>query len=109
MDLSPALFAPIELVALDPARNIRRRYEIFVSRDLFGAFIVEMRWGRIGARGQGKRLSFADPASAERHVAATLRRRGTAPTRIGVPYRLLSPCAPHPSLAMSAGSPGLVR
>src|SRR3546814_17710884 len=74
----PALFTPIELVALDAARNIRRRYEIRASPDLFGAVIVEKRWGRIGARGQCKRLSFPDPAAAARTVAATLRRRGTA-------------------------------
>src|SRR3546814_9564714 len=94
----PALFTPIELVALDAARNIRRRYEIRASPDLFGAVIVETRWGRIGARGQCKRLSFPDPAAAARHVAATLRRRGTAEKRIGVPYRALSTAAVfHPA------------
>ena len=39
---------PIELVALDPARNIRRRYSITASLDLFGMIVVETRWGRIG-------------------------------------------------------------
>ena len=32
---------PIELVALDPARNIRRRYSITASLDLFGMIVVE--------------------------------------------------------------------
>src|SRR3546814_14860243 len=32
-------------------------------------------------------LAFADRVAAERHIAATLRRRGTAEGRIGVPYR----------------------
>jgi len=82
-----ALFSPIELAALDPARNIRRRYAICVTPDLFGAYIVETSWGRIGARGQCKRFSFPDRAGAERHVAAILRRRNTAENRIGVPYR----------------------
>lgn len=95
---SPAMLAPIELIALDVARNIRRRYEILVSPDLFGAVIVEMRWGRIGARGQCKRLSFPDPAAAARHVTATLRRRGTAEKRIGVPYRPLPAAVPHPAM-----------
>lgn len=78
------------LVAIDPARNIRRRYSISVSIDLFGIIIVETRWGRIGANGQAKRLSFSDHATAERHVAATLRKRGTAENRIGVAYRPLA-------------------
>ncbi|WP_454888859.1 WGR domain-containing protein [Sphingobium indicum] len=78
---------PIELIALDADRNIRRRYSIVVSVDLFGVFIVEKRWGRIGAKGQSKRLSFDDRAAADRHIAATLRRRNTAETRIGVAYR----------------------
>jgi predicted DNA-binding WGR domain protein len=53
-----SLADPIELVAIDAARNIRRRYSIMVSVDLFGLIVVEMRWGRIGAKGQSKRLSF---------------------------------------------------
>lgn len=78
---------PIELVALDPTRNVRRRYSITASFDLFGIIVVETCWGRIGARGQAQRHAFTDRAAAERHIAATLRRRGTAETRIGVPYR----------------------
>ncbi len=79
----------IELVALDSTRNIRRRYAIDASIDLFGMIVVETCWGRIGAAGQAKRLSFPDQAAAERHIAATLRRRDTAENRIGVAYRLL--------------------
>lgn len=82
-----ALPDPIELVALDSARNIRRSYGIEMTMDLFGMFVVDLRWGRIGTHGQAKRLSFPDRAAAERHIAATLRRRSTAENRIGVPYR----------------------
>tara|TARA_B100000378_G_scaffold229899_1_gene194667 strand:- start:1670 stop:1936 length:267 start_codon:yes stop_codon:yes gene_type:complete len=78
---------PVELVAVDPARNIRRRYAIVASVDLFGMIVVETRWGRIGAAGQAQRHAFADHAAAERHIAATLRRRATAESRIGVAYR----------------------
>lgn len=82
---------PIELVAIDPARNIRRRYSITASLDLFGMIVVETRWGRIGAHGQAQRHAFADRAAADRHIAATLRRRGTAETRIGVLYEPVAP------------------
>lgn len=78
---------PVELIALDPARNIRRRYSITVSIDLFGMIVVESRWGRIGARGQAQRHAFADRASADRYIAALLRKRSTAERRIGVAYR----------------------
>jgi len=90
IDAALPLDKAIELVASDPARNVRRRYTITVTADLFGRVIVETCWGRIGTRGQSKRLSFDDYRAADRHVAATLRRRGTAERRIGVPYRQIS-------------------
>lgn len=80
---------PIKLVAFDPTRNIRRRYSITASLDLFGMIVVETRWGRIGAHGQAQRHAFADHASAEHHIAATLRRRGRDADR-----RRLSPADP---------------
>lgn len=87
---APPLPDPIELVALDPEHNVRRRYIIVASVDLFGAIVVETHWGRIGSRGQAKRISFDDREAADRHIAATLRCRDTAKRRIGVAYRRLS-------------------
>lgn len=78
---------PIELVAIDPARNIRRRWSVTATRDLFGHVMVETRWGRIGARGRSLVRSFVDEAQAARHVAALLARRAGAVRRIGVAYR----------------------
>ncbi|OYX47400.1 WGR domain-containing protein [Novosphingobium sp. CECT 9465] len=78
------------LEAKYPALNVARRYVISRSQDLFGVSIVELTWGRIGTRGQGKRLSFADAADAadaEHFIAGLLRRRASATRRIGVPYR----------------------
>src|SRR3546814_19685801 len=78
---------PIELVALDPARNICRRYSITASLDLFGMIVVENRWGRIGASGQAQARAFAHSGAAERHSAATLSRRDADGSRSGVAYR----------------------
>lgn len=98
MDALP--LTPIELVAIDPARNVRRRWSVSVARDLFGHILVETRWGRIGARGRSLVRSFADEAQAARHVAALLARRAGAVRRIGVGYRIdMSTCCSvdHPT------------
>jgi predicted DNA-binding WGR domain protein len=76
----------IHLQAVDPARNIARSYEIKASLDLFGHWIVELNWGRIGTRGQGRRVSFEDALEATCFVHGTLIRRANAKHRIGVPY-----------------------
>jgi predicted DNA-binding WGR domain protein len=49
----------IWLEAICAERNIARRYTVALSRDLFGASIVEFAWGRIGTKGQGRAVSFA--------------------------------------------------
>lgn len=78
----------IELIASNPSRNIHRQYRISASLDLFGAIIVETRWGRIGAAGQHKIRSFPQGPEADRYVRAILARRSTAESRLGTPYRI---------------------
>jgi hypothetical protein len=41
------------LEAVCGERNIARRYTVALSRDLFGASIVEFAWGRIEGAGEG--------------------------------------------------------
>ena len=78
----------ILLEARSPARRCWRAYEIEVGVDLFGAWLVEMSYGRIGTMGRSKARSFATAADAEAQVHACLRKRATAPRRIGVAYCL---------------------
>lgn len=73
--------------AVDPERNIARDYRLSVTCDLFGWFIVEQVWGRIGTEGQGKVQAFEDAADARRHIAQVKARRLSAERRIGVAYR----------------------
>ncbi|MET0377303.1 MAG: WGR domain-containing protein [Rhizorhabdus sp.] len=75
------------LEAIDLSRNVARRYAIAVTRDLFGALIVQCSWGRIGSRGQCRTVSFASQEEAARYVRSVLRRRESSPARIGVAYR----------------------
>lgn len=79
---------PIFLAAIDPARNIRRRYAVRVDRNLFGDLEVETSWGRIGTRGQSKVIRFANLVSATVYVKQVMKRRSTAHRRLGVPYLL---------------------
>ena len=80
----------IWLEAVCAERNVARRYTVALSRDLFGASIVEFTWGRIGTKGQGRAISFDAEDEAAHFASQLLRRRASAPKRIGVPYREVS-------------------
>ena len=85
--LSSALPIRLHLQAIDPARNIARSYAIEASADLFGHIVVDLHWGRIGTKGQGRTISFAKAQDATRFVRQTLSRRASAKKRLGVGYR----------------------
>lgn len=78
------------LEAISAERNIARRYSVALSRDLFGASIVEFAWGRIGTKGQERAVSFNCDDEASCFASQLLRRRASAPKRIGVAYRKAS-------------------
>lgn len=72
--------------AVDDDRNVARDYWIVATRDLFGWYVVERRWGRIGTAGRSTTNSFADEDAAFRFIATIRSRRSSATRRIGVPY-----------------------
>lgn len=78
------------LQAQDPARNVARNWGVALGQDLFGWFIVEWRWGRIGTAGQVRSLGFEQEADARRLIRRLLTRRAGAKRRIGVAYRPVS-------------------
>ena len=78
----------IRLEARDPERRCFRAYRIEAGTDLFGDWLVDVTYGRIGSRGHLVRHVAGDEAEARRIVRHCLQRRATAPRRIGVPYRL---------------------
>lgn len=84
MDTLP--FEPIDLIAVNPTRNIHRRWSLVAMRDLFGEILVETSWGRIGARGQRLTKCFPDEAAALRYARALLASRRSAQRRLGVGY-----------------------
>ena len=79
----------IELQAVSPQAH-QRAYEIHVGPDLFGQLVVTIEFGVIGRRGQRRVHLVADIAEAQAVVRQALRRRLSAPRRIGVPYRVIT-------------------
>ena len=78
----------IRLEACDPARNIWRSYLVAAGQDLFGNWIVELTYGRIGCKGRTKVVPVDDEEAARRYVRQCLKRRERAPKRIGVGYQI---------------------
>lgn len=85
-DLEPAM----HWEARDPARNIARAYGLHVERDLFGWFVVEQTWGRIGARGRSIVTAHPTADLADMAIRRVIARRMTAPRRLGTGYVRIS-------------------
>jgi hypothetical protein len=65
-----------------------RAYKVIAGTDLFGVWLVEVIYGRIGARGRSIRYVAENEAAARRRVNQVLQRRASARQRIGVSYRI---------------------
>jgi len=78
----------IELHAINPAKNNFRFYRIESGLDLFGDFLVVIRFGRIGTRGSSRTFVVENADEARLMVAECMKKRQTAPRRIGVEYRI---------------------
>jgi hypothetical protein len=85
--------------------NHHRRYQVTVGRDLLGDWTVTISYGRTGQGGQERR--YASPRAGEMQAAirGRLRRRLSAPKRIGCPYRL-SALSSAPGFDASGWLPG---
>lgn len=94
----------LTLEAHNPARNHHRRYELMIGRDLFGTWMLTIRWGRIGTLGQSQRFASRNPRELQQIMRDRLRGRGGSSRRIGCSYRLVS-CSASPNLDRSAWLP----
>lgn len=88
------LFA-CHLEARLPEANLARAYHVVVSRDLFGLYTVDVTFGRIGRPGRARRYTVNDINGVRAKVREVLKRRLTAPRRLGVAYVCLSTFDPH--------------
>jgi hypothetical protein len=54
----------LELKAVDPTRNVNRRYSIRRETDLFGWFIVSWSWGRADSTPRNRVQAFSGETDA---------------------------------------------
>jgi predicted DNA-binding WGR domain protein len=54
----------VTLTRIDSVRNMRRYYRLDVQPGLFGAWCCIREWGRIGAVGQTRSVSYPTPLEA---------------------------------------------
>jgi len=74
----------IHLERIDRSRNMARFYRLGIKPDLFGAWALEIEFGRIGQGGTIRRVFFVDEISA----IAAMQRQHNGKLRKG--YRSLS-------------------
>ena len=55
---------PVDLVRIDPKKNMARFYGIDLQPTLFGEVSVVRCWGRIGTRGRTMSVTYRDNAQA---------------------------------------------
>lgn len=82
-----------------PEANLARAYHIIVSRDLFGLYTVDVTFGRIGRPGSTRRYTVKDIDAVRAKLREVLKRRLSAPRRLGVAYDYRSLFDPQDWLA----------
>ncbi|MEY3786541.1 MAG: hypothetical protein RLZ75_746 [Pseudomonadota bacterium] len=74
------------LQANDPEQNLHRFYRIEYGQDLFGQWIVEVNYGRVGCKGRSLITLYDSQKEALSYVKQALKRRQSSTGRIGVNY-----------------------
>jgi predicted DNA-binding WGR domain protein len=87
--------------------NHHRRYQITVRRDLLDDWTVSICFGRSGQGGQMKRFASPQAEQVRAIIRDRLRRRLSAPKRIGCSYRLTT-LNSAPGFGAAAWLPGEV-
>jgi len=84
----------IKLEAKNPEKGNFRSYAIDAGPDFFGHWEIEVTYGRIGRRGRSVTYSAPDDMAAATIIRHCLKKRSSAPKRIGVPYKIRELCDP---------------
>jgi predicted DNA-binding WGR domain protein len=86
-------------------KNHHRRYQLTVGRDLLKDWTVAICYGRTGQGGRELRYAASEAEEMRAVIRDRLRRRLSAPKRIGCPYQLVAFNA-APGFEASAWRPG---
>ena len=79
----------LHLQARFPERNIFRAYSVWVGQDLLGDWVLQITYGRIGAKGTTKTYLCTSQEDAFHKVKTILNRRKSSSRRIGCSYQLV--------------------
>lgn len=79
----------VMLRAVNPDRNVNRSWVCRIERDLFGACVVSVTFGRAGTKGRTIRRTVSDDAEADRFLARAMARRRGSVKRCGAAYRII--------------------
>lgn len=93
--------------AHNPDKNHHRRYQVTVGRDLLDDWTVAIGYGRTGQAGREIRYAAPREGAMKALLRDRLRRRLSAPKRIGCAYRLTA-FSTAPGFDASAWLPGEV-
>jgi hypothetical protein len=88
-------------------KNHHRRYQVTLGRDLLDDWTVAICFGRTGQAGREIRYAASQKEAMRAIIRDRLRRRLSAPKRIGCPYRLAAFIA-APGFDAAAWLPGEV-
>ena len=80
----------LALEAHSDEHNHHRRYEMVVGKDLLDDWTLSIRYGRVGHGGQEIRFASRDAGELQRIIRDRLKRRLSAPKRIGCSYQLVA-------------------
>lgn len=79
----------VMLRAVNPERNVNRSWVCRIERDLFGACVASVTFGRAGTHGRTIRRMVSDGAAADRFLASALVRRRGSTKRCGAVYHVI--------------------
>lgn len=88
----------VTLEAHNPEKNHHRQYQLMVGKDLLGYWTLTIRHGRVGAIGKMTRYALLKKSDIEKLIAIKLKKRASAPKRIGCSY-LLKECDHAPGVS----------